>query len=67
MVGLGVIFMTIPILFTALRLWAKTLSGKGYGNDEILLIGALLVTIACSICQIVGKSLISISTMFRFG
>ncbi|KAI8934140.1 hypothetical protein NX059_008895 [Plenodomus lindquistii] len=51
MIALSIVFMILPLVFVCLRLWAKRLA-KRIGWDDILTIGALLVSMTCCILQL---------------
>ena len=42
MIGLGVAFMIVPIIFIALRIWAKAFGRRRLALDDWLCIGALV-------------------------
>ena len=42
MIGLGIAFIVIPIIFVGLRVWAKTLCRKGLAWDDYLAFAALV-------------------------
>lgn len=42
MINLGVAFLILPVVFVALRLWAKALSTKRLAWDDYLTISALV-------------------------
>ncbi|KAF1849777.1 uncharacterized protein K460DRAFT_3527 [Cucurbitaria berberidis CBS 394.84] len=51
MIGLGVAFLILPLVFVCLRLWAKRLI-KRIGWDDYLTIAALAVSMTCCVLQI---------------
>lgn len=44
MIGLGVVFMIVPLIFTGLRLWAKTFGRRRLAVDDWLCIASLVST-----------------------
>ncbi|KAL8765970.1 MAG: hypothetical protein Q9209_007117 [Squamulea sp. 1 TL-2023] len=54
MIALGFIFLVLPIVAVGARLWAKRLGRKGTTLDDYLIIGALALSIACCITQLVA-------------
>ncbi|CAI6312475.1 unnamed protein product [Periconia digitata] len=54
MIGLGVVFMIIPVAFVCFRVWAKFLGARRLGWEDYLCFAALAVALTCSILQVVA-------------
>ncbi|KAJ5116052.1 hypothetical protein N7456_000400 [Penicillium angulare] len=54
MIALGFVFLIIPCIFVALRIWAKWISRHKLQVDDYLIFVGLMFSIACSITQLIG-------------
>lgn len=53
-IAIAVIFMVLPTSVVGLRIWAKTMSRRGFGWDDYLIVLALATTIGSCVVQLIA-------------
>ncbi|KAL1966804.1 hypothetical protein VTN77DRAFT_3769 [Rasamsonia byssochlamydoides] len=54
MIGIGIAFMILPIVFVGLRVWAKAIGRRKLSLDDYLIFVSLAFAVGCAIVQLIA-------------